>query len=380
MGLTAKFLKRVMRKRHSVMKNHQSDEIGVSGEDSGFTDAEQNKYSANTKDNKVTARLDNMIYLSELNRMNVRYVSFSEDTAQDEVVLKGLFHHHFDRHGLSVHAGNLIEMANRTSFAELPPAISLTILFDGKVSFSLGSQCYQLGCLGEGNVECSAFIINQPEMLSRHFERGMHVNKLNIFIERQWLEERATTTAEKQYIQRLFRSHAAFYHWQASDTVAKLAREYLFKAQQTTIQDELLKEVIVFQLIAENLEALTSLQQTDVSQKTDQSYALASSENQLRHQIDDMLIQSMTVTEMASAVGLSVSTLQRKFKTAYGVTVNNYCRQRRLDMAKRALLVEKKSIGEAAFIAGYGHPSNFITAFKKRFKLTPSELVATTFP
>jgi len=377
MGLTAKFLKRVMSKRHSVMKNHQSDEIGVSGEDSGFTDVEQNDSSSNKQDNQVTATLDNMVYLSELNRMNVRYVSFSQDTAQDEVILKGLFHHHFDRHGLSVHAGNLIEMSDRTSFAELPPAISMTILFDGKVSFSLGSQRYQLGCLGEGSVECSAFIINQPEVLSRRFECGMHVNKLNIFIERQWLEQRATTPDERHHIQQLFHDHAAFYHWQASDVVAKLASDYLFKSQHTSLQDELLKEAIIFQLIAENLKVLTSLHRAERPQNTDQSYATASQENQLRHQIDDMMMQSITLAEMASAIGLSVSTLQRKFKTTYGVTVNNYCRQRRLDMAKKALLVDKKSIGEAAFIAGYGHPSNFITAFKKRFKLTPSELVAT---
>ena len=370
-----------MSKRHSVMKYHQSlESVQLNDEKTALTVAEQNDYSPNKQNNQVTARLDNMIYLSELNRMNVRYVSFSEDKAQDEVVLKGLFHHHFDRHGLSVHAGNLIEMADRTSFAELPPAISMTILFDGKVSFSLGSQRYQLGCLGEGRVECSAFIINQPEMLSRRFERGMHVNKLNIFIERQWLEERATTPDERQHIQQLFQAHAAFYHWQASDVVAKLASDYLFKAQHTTIQDELLKEAIIFQLIAENLKVLTSLHRAERSQKTDNSYATASQENQLRHQIDDMLMQSMTVAEMASAIGLSVSTLQRKFKTTYGMTVNNYCRQRRLDMAKKALLVDKKSIGEAAFIAGYAHPSNFITAFKKRFKLTPSELVAITFP
>ncbi|MFC6805573.1 helix-turn-helix domain-containing protein [Methylophaga thalassica] len=47
---------------------------------------------------------------------------------------------------------------------------------------------------------------------------------------------------------------------------------------------------------------------------------------------------------------------------------------------KKSIIGRKKSIGEAAFIAGYGHPSNFITAFKKRFKLTPSELVATILP
>lgn len=321
---------------------------------------------------------ENTIHFSDLHQFNTRYAMFSEELEHNEVVLKGLFHHHFDQKGLSVHVGNLIEMYDRTSYAELPPAISITILFQGTVSFSLGAERYQLGNLDEGSVECSAFILNQPEILGRHFKRGMHVRKLNLFIERQWLEERAKTEIEKCRIEQLFRLHTRFHYWHASDAVIALANALLVRCQQNTLQDELLKEAMALQLIAENLDALISHWQADVAQFTQQASSSMLTDTQLKHKIDAMVMQSMALPDMASVMGLSVSTLQRKFKAAYGVTVTNYCRQRRLDFAKKALMVDKKSIGEAAFIAGYTYPSNFVAAFKKRFKLTPSELVATT--
>lgn len=44
--------------------------------------------------------------------------------------------------------------------------------------------------------------------------------------------------------------------------------------------------------------------------------------------------------------------------------------------AKEALEQNGISIGEAAYLAGYNHPSNFISAFRKPFGHTPGELLA----
>jgi AraC-like DNA-binding protein len=46
-----------------------------------------------------------------------------------------------------------------------------------------------------------------------------------------------------------------------------------------------------------------------------------------------------------------------------------------MQQAKKALVIERLSIGEAAYIAGYNHTSNFIQAFKKTFALTPTEFI-----
>lgn len=47
-----------------------------------------------------------------------------------------------------------------------------------------------------------------------------------------------------------------------------------------------------------------------------------------------------------------------------------------LDIATKALVMEGKSLGEAACLAGYYDPPNLILAIKKRVELTLSELVS----
>lgn len=52
------------------------------------------------------------------------------------------------------------------------------------------------------------------------------------------------------------------------------------------------------------------------------------------------------------------------------------CRQRRLELARDALLSRRVSIDDAAGLAGYKHRSNFATTFKRRFGAPPGSLRA----
>ncbi|AUZ84571.1 helix-turn-helix transcriptional regulator [Methylophaga nitratireducenticrescens] len=318
---------------------------------------------------------EQIIHFSDLQRLNTCYSIFSKEFIQDDVLLKGLFHHSFNRHGLSIQAGNLIEMRDRTSFAELPPGISFTIMFQGAVSFSLGPNCYQLGKYRHADVDCSAFILNQPEILSRHFKRGMRVCKLNIFIERYWLEEKARTTKDKDLLDQMFSKHCAFHYWLPSKQIIDRSKALLDLCDNSSIRHQLLRESFALQIVGECLEELSLCSGINGSENTADMAPMSLSDSRLIQRIDALLLRRMAIPEMAETLGLSMSTLQRRFKSAYGMTVNKYSCQKRLEMAKKALIVEKKSIGEAAFIAGYAHPSNFISAFKKRFSFTPSEFV-----
>ena len=83
----------------------------------------------------------------------------------------------------------------------------------------------------------------------------------------------------------------------------------------------------------------------------------------------------LSLNTLAEENNISVSTLQRRFKSYCGITVNEYIRTSRLEQAKKSIITDGKSIGEAAYIAGYNHSSNFVTAFKRHFHTTPKELI-----
>ena len=58
------------------------------------------------------------------------------------------------------------------------------------------------------------------------------------------------------------------------------------------------------------------------------------------------------------------------------MTVFEYQRGRRLQLAREALEREGASVNEAAWRAGYNSPANFATAFKRHFGITPRQVRA----
>lgn len=78
------------------------------------------------------------------------------------------------------------------------------------------------------------------------------------------------------------------------------------------------------------------------------------------------------LADLARDAGVSVSTLKQKFPRVAGATVFDYLRQLRLERARHGLLHEGWSVKQAAYYAGYRHPTNFTTAYRRRFGAAPS--------
>jgi AraC-like DNA-binding protein len=65
--------------------------------------------------------------------------------------------------------------------------------------------------------------------------------------------------------------------------------------------------------------------------------------------------------------------LYRKVKALLGYSVNDYIVSVRLKKAKYMLLNSDKSISEIASDVGFSSPTYFSTAFKGKFKISPTE-------
>lgn len=75
---------------------------------------------------------------------------------------------------------------------------------------------------------------------------------------------------------------------------------------------------------------------------------------------------------LARDVGLSAKRLNRGFRALFGTTVFDYLRDARLDAARSALEAGTPlSLKQLAWEMGYGQVSNFVTAFRRRFGVTP---------
>lgn len=95
--------------------------------------------------------------------------------------------------------------------------------------------------------------------------------------------------------------------------------------------------------------------------------------NRLMGLIDSGLARSVTQTDLAQHLGISLSNLQRRFRGQYGEALGHYIRRYYLGMARDALIRNQATVETAAELAGYTSAPNFATAFRREFGITPRD-------
>lgn len=285
-------------------------------------------------------------------------------TQSDSKMLEGHFSYEVIEDGLSIHYGEFTELQSMTMTEKLPAGLSFNLLFHGSVSFELAGKPHRLH---SENLEacCALFTLNRCETLQRHLSAGMEIKKLNLFVEYQWLKARCQTDQQLAHIDRLFEDHATVRMYPPTPNLIELAHRLIQCSHRSDLSRDLIIEGAVLQLLSACI---------DEAAKPTPSHLCQQILTLINHEDPR---QPLTLKAIANQLNLSVSTLQRRFKTEAGMTVIDFSRNLRLERAKQALINDRISIGEAAFMAGYRHSSNFIAAFTKHFATPPSAFTAT---
>ena len=285
-------------------------------------------------------------------------------------VIKGRWSLYGEGRGLSMHCGDFEELSDVSSSLELPAGLSLTLIMGGQVSFALGARQHTIGQQIRP-VECACFALAKPDVLTRYMQKGQKVCKLNVFVERTWLERRFSSAAESTQLEQIFRQHAALSRWQPSAEAVALCQGLLAMGSAQSIGQQLKLESRILELVGELIEAWVQLlRQAPVVVP---AQAVASLADTVKLHIDRHEDGEISLQGLAEIHHVSISTLQRRFKASYGTTVIGYMRQRQLERARVALVCNGQSIGEAAYLAGYSHVENFIAAFTKAYAMSPSQ-------
>ena len=83
----------------------------------------------------------------------------------------------------------------------------------------------------------------------------------------------------------------------------------------------------------------------------------------------------LTIEMLAAEIGISRVHLHRKLKELTNQTTSDFIRNTRLAQAAKILSEGKYSIAEVASRVGFDSQSNFSTAFKKLYGVTPREFM-----
>lgn len=115
----------------------------------------------------------------------------------------------------------------------------------------------------------------------------------------------------------------------------------------------------------------------------DQSYldsAGLSGKDELFDKFEKLIIQQLNneelnIAQLSEQLHVSQRQLQRKIKDLTGLTPKQYVVQKRLQTAHKLLKNNAGSVSEVAYAVGYGSLSQFSSAFKKEFGVSPSESI-----
>lgn len=84
---------------------------------------------------------------------------------------------------------------------------------------------------------------------------------------------------------------------------------------------------------------------------------------------------NMPLEKFSYLTGRSLTTFKRDFRNTFQTTPQRWLTQKRLELAYRHLAEKKRKPAEVYLETGFENLSHFSFAFKKRFGLSPSELV-----
>lgn len=129
---------------------------------------------------------------------------------------------------------------------------------------------------------------------------------------------------------------------------------------------------------AYNLLAVQILEYHDALEAEDNRSVLLTRELKLVKEAVDIIENNILdfggVHELAERVRLNPTKLQEGFKEIYGLTVNGFVQEKRLDLAYDLIRSSDLSFSEIAYQVGLSSKSYFSKIFKDRYGLTPSEI------
>ncbi|MBC1224513.1 helix-turn-helix transcriptional regulator [Nostoc sp. UCD121] len=161
-------------------------------------------------------------------------------------------------------------------------------------------------------------------------------------------------------------------YWQIGRTTPKMQNilQQVLNCPYQDLTKQLYLEAKVFELLALRLEDLQD------SLPLDANTTLKPIQIDSIYQARDILINNFTnpptLIGLARQVNLNDCTLKKGFQQIFGTTVFGYLHNYRMEQAKELLLDAKLSVNQVAQYVGYASRSAFMTAFCKKFGMSPS--------
>ncbi|MGO2133681.1 MAG: helix-turn-helix transcriptional regulator [Halomonas sp.] len=245
------------------------------------------------------------------------------------------------------------------SCSHLAAPLFICIVLEGSIEVCIGSRRHRLNA---GNAMSARLAEQFP--LRVHQAAGQRLRTLNLALEDGAIEALSQQTPVGSLLE-ADRPH--LHLWSLPGYVAPML-EQIAAPQPSTGQRCLLLEAICLQLLS------LGLPHSDHTRRSGVSPGERERLERVRRRLHDAPAEAHTLTGLARQASMSTTSLRTKFQRCFGLSLFDYLRERRLQLAYH-LLEQGHSVQQAAHLSGYNHASNFSTAFRRRFGISPSTVV-----
>lgn len=295
--------------------------------------------------------------------------------AAEDTLIEGRLLHQELRSGLVLHGGDVVEERMFTVTSHLKEGLSCIIFLDGQVDLDIGDRHFEFKGDPKSAMRGSAIMSVNSESFRRVSRGRQHVRHLVVSATPEWFDSDGLEEMQDARLAGAFlKDHLAHHAWTLTPRVIDLVQQVMAPSGFSPTLHKLYLEGRAIEIILETLAAVTQS-----GRRLSSGDGMARQDivrlQRAKELIDSRPGGSLSVEMIARAAGISASGLQRLFRQAEGTSVFEYIRERSLERSFLALRAGEVTVQGASDIAGYTSPANFATAFRRRFGVTPREVV-----
>lgn len=309
-----------------------------------------------------------------------RKLSVTQRGAKTDTLVEGQFTLKREFDGVLVHACMMEEQQTAEVSCEQSAELTFGVMLEGEITFGHNGEMRTINTSHGARGWATNLI--RPAQWKRQLKAKQRVHKLVVSVTSDWLKHNLLHVNTPPFFSHLVNTHLARTEWHASSSLIRLAKKVM-RSRSDTPSQALQFHANVLAFIAQVLDDLEGSKQS-MTLATESSRANQNLNQQalkVKQHLEEQIRllqpgQQLKLANISEQLGMSISKLQRVAKNHFGCTIAEYLRIRRLEIARYEIQHNNLSIGEAAYMAGYNHRSNFSKAFKQHFDLCPGDLVS----
>lgn len=300
--------------------------------------------------------------------LGARYIFENASPDADDALLQGCFETLELRPGLILHAAQVQDLQDLGSVNVLYPGLKIVAVVGGLTEVAYGNHQFVLGPQSpQRDIRCRGILVNLTDTanFARTWMKGRKETKLSLTVSSAWLEQAGVAGPALHHF---MQEHLAMRTWQLSARACALVREILQPESFQAGLSRLILESRCVELVAEALGSLTAVATAGRPLSAADRRRLA----RLEELLDEDEVLDLSCDAIASRIGSNPTSLQQLARRVWGRSVFEQLRWIRMEKAMAAIR-GGCPVAQAAEIAGYTSATNFATAFRRCYGLSPRE-------